>query len=181
MTSAILDCNLQVTTENSSKSAVKMTQSTLIAKTGQNFAVVDLGTLSQLHQFNFEAPEIPFKVKGKVFLKQLLDLTSAEISVNMLPPGQSIPFYHKHRLNEEIYIFVRGQGEFQVDERVFPISEGTVVRVDPEGERCFRNTSDAEELSWIVIQSRVGSYPDHTIEDGYGIQKQVSWVGKDRI
>jgi hypothetical protein len=65
-----------------------------------------------------------------------------------------------------------------VDEREFPISEGTVVRVDPEGERCFRNTSDAEELSWIVIQSRVGSYPDHTIQDGYGIQNKLVGLGR---
>ncbi|MBE9049804.1 cupin domain-containing protein [Nostocales cyanobacterium LEGE 11386] len=158
-----------------------MTQSSLSTKTGQNFAAVNLGTFSQLHQFKFQAPGVPFKFEGKVFLKQLLDLTSAEISVNMLLPRQSIPFYHKHRLNEEIYIFIRGYGEFQVDERVFPIGEGTVVRVDPEGERCFRNTSDVEELCWIVIQSRANSYPGHTIEDGYGVQKQVSWVDKETV
>lgn len=158
-----------------------MTSSSLTTKTGQNFAVVNLGTFSQLHQFHFQSPEVPFKFEGKVFLKQLLELTSAEISVNMLLPKQSIPFYHKHQLNEEIYIFMRGQGEFQVDGRVFAISEGTVVRVDPEGERCLRNTSDVEELYWIVIQSRANSYTDHTIEDGYGVQKRVSWVGKERV
>jgi mannose-6-phosphate isomerase-like protein (cupin superfamily) len=156
-----------------------MAQSAPIAKTGQNFAVVDLGTFSQLHQFTFEASDVPLKLEGKIFLKQLLDLTSAEISVNMLLPGQSIPFYHKHRLNEEIYIFIRGQGEFQVDKHVFPVSEGTVVRVDPQGERCIRSTSDVEELCWVVIQSRAGSYPDQTIQDGYAVQKRVSWVGKD--
>ncbi len=158
-----------------------MTQSTPTAKTGENFAVVDLGSFSQLHQFNFEAPELPFKVEGKVFLKQLLELTSAEISFNKLQPGKSIPFYHKHQLNEEIYVFVQGQGEFQVDERVFPVCEGTVVRVDPQGERCFRNTSNTEELCCIVIQSRAGSYSDHTIQDGQGVQKKVSWVGKHQI
>lgn len=158
-----------------------MTQSSLASKTGQNFAVADLGLFSELHQFTFEAPEKPIKLEGKVFLKQLLSLTSAEISVNNLPPRTSVPFYHKHRLNEEIYIFVRGTGEFQVDDCVFPVHEGTVVRVDPEGERCMRNTSDAEELCWIVIQSRAGSYADHTIQDGFGVQKRVSWVGKERL
>ncbi len=34
-----------------------MAQSALTAKTGQNFAVADLGQFSQLHQFTFEAPE----------------------------------------------------------------------------------------------------------------------------
>jgi mannose-6-phosphate isomerase-like protein (cupin superfamily) len=158
-----------------------MTQVAPTAKTGQNFAVADLGLLSQLRQFTFETPEAPIKLEGKVFLKQILALSSAEISLNNLPPSTSVPFYHKHRLNEEIYVFVRGKGEFQVDDCVFSVGEGTVVRVDPEGERCMRNISDTEDLCWIVIQSRVGSYPDHTIQDGFGVQKRVSWVGKQQI
>lgn len=159
-----------------------MTTVQLIPKTGENFAVVDLGVFSELEQFTFAAPEKSLKVEGKVFLKQLLNLTSAELSLNKLPPKKSVPFYHKHRLNEEIYIFIRGSGEFQVNDRIFPISEGTVVRVDPEGERCMRNTSDTEELCWIVIQSRVGSYiDDHTIEDGLGVQKKVNWDDKERL
>ncbi|BAY13077.1 cupin domain-containing protein [Calothrix sp. NIES-2098] len=151
------------------------------ARTGQNFAVTDLGLFSELRQFTFETPEAAIKLEGKVFLKQILNLSSAEISLNNLPPKISMPFYHKHRLNEEIYLFIRGKGEFQVDDCVFPIGEGTVVRVDPEGERCLRNTSDTEDLCFIVIQSRVGSYQDHTIQDGFGVRKQVSWVGKQQI
>lgn len=150
-------------------------------KTGKHFAVANLGLFSELRQFIFEAPEVPIKLEGKIFLNQILDLSSAEISFNNLPPNTSVPFYHKHRLNEEIYVFVRGKGEFQVDNRVFSVAEGTVVRVDPEGERCMRNISDTEDLCWIVIQSRAGSYPDHTIQDGFGVQKQVSWVGKEQI
>jgi mannose-6-phosphate isomerase-like protein (cupin superfamily) len=142
---------------------------------GQNFAVADLGLFSELQQFTFETPEIPLKLEGKVFLKQLLALSSAEISFNNLPPQTSVPFYHKHRLNEEIYIFIQGKGEFQVDGCIFPVGEGTIVRVDPEGERCLRNISETQDLCWIVIQSRVGSYSDHTIQDGFGVRKRVTW------
>ncbi|MEH1874550.1 cupin domain-containing protein [Nostoc sp.] len=158
-----------------------MAQVAPTARTGQNFAVADLGLFSELRQFLFETPEAPMKLEGKIFLKQILDLSSTEISFNNLPSKTSLPFYHKHRLNEEIYIFVQGKGEFQVDDCVFPVGEGTVVRVNPDGERCMRNTSDAEDLCWIVIQSRVDSYPDHTIQDGFGVQKRVSWVGKQQI
>lgn len=158
-----------------------MAQVTPTARTGQNFAVADFGLFSDLRQFVFEAPEVPLALEGKVFLKQILNLSSAEISFNNLPPNTSVPFYHKHRLNEEIYIFIQGNGEFQVDNCVFQVSEGTVVRVDPDGERCIRNTSNNEDLGWIVIQSRAGSYPDHTIQDGFGVQKRVSWVSKQQI
>jgi mannose-6-phosphate isomerase-like protein (cupin superfamily) len=158
-----------------------MTQVSPNVKTGQNFAVADLGLFSKLRQFTFEASDAPLKLEGKVFLKQILNLSSAEVSFNNLPPNKSVLFYHKHRLNEEIYVFVRGNGEFQVDDRVFSVGEGTVVRVDPEGERCMRNTSDTEDLCWIVIQSRAGSYSDHTIQDGFCVQKKVNWVGKQQI
>ncbi|AFZ37866.1 Cupin 2 conserved barrel domain protein [Stanieria cyanosphaera PCC 7437] len=158
-----------------------MNQFLSTCKTRNNFTTVDLGTFEQLSQYTFAATSNPLKLEGKVFLKELLNLTSAEISLNNLPPKTSIPFYHKHRLNEEIYIFVRGQGEFQVDDCVFSVREGTVVRVDPEGERCLRNISDTELLGWIVIQSRANSYIGDTIEDGFGVDKRVSWVGKQKL
>lgn len=150
-------------------------------KTGKNFTATDLGLFSQLQRFTFETPEAPIKLQGKVFLKQILDLTSAEISFNNLPANQSMPFYHKHNLNEEVYLFVQGQGEFQIDDCVFSIGEGTAVRVDPQGERCIRNTSATQDLCWIVVQSRRDSHPDNTIQDGFSVPKQVSWVGKQRI
>jgi mannose-6-phosphate isomerase-like protein (cupin superfamily) len=137
-----------------------MAQVAPTARTGQNFAVTDLGLFSELRKFTFEAPEAPMKWEGKIFLKQILDLSSAEISFNNLSPNTSVPFYHKHRLNEEIYIFVQGLGEFQVDGYIFSVAEGTVVRVDPEGERCMRNTSNTEDLCWVVVQSRKGSVLD---------------------
>lgn len=152
-----------------------------ISKSGKNFTTADFGSLAALSQFTFTIPNKSFTVAGKVFLKELLNLTSAEISLNNLPAAKSIPFYHQHQQNEEIYIFIRGEGEFQVDGCVFPLTEGTVVRVDPQGERCLRNTSDTEDLSWIVIQSRVNSQPDQTIVDGIAVEKKVSWQGKQRL
>ena len=139
--------------------------SELTVKTQENFAVVDLGSLSNLDRFIYKVEGKP-ELEGKIFLKGLLGLTSAELSVNTIKAGKSILFYHKHRLNEEIYLFFRGQGEFQVDGIVFPVHEGVIVRVDPEGERCLRNTSADLDLCWIVIQSRRGSYKGETIEDG---------------
>ena len=70
----------------------------------------------------------------------------------------------------------RGKGEFQVNNQIFSIEEGSIVRVDPQGERCMRNISKTEDLCWIVIQSRVDSHPDCNIQDGIGIQRRVSWT-----
>ncbi len=147
-------------------------------KSGANFTACELGPLAQLDQYTFKHPALPRETEGKIFLNQLLGLTSSEISLNKLPPRTSMPFYHTHRLNEEIYIFLKDKGEFQIDDKVLPISEGTIVRVAPEGERCWRNTSATEDLLYIVIQARAGTYEGQTVEDGVGVQKKVSWVGK---
>jgi mannose-6-phosphate isomerase-like protein (cupin superfamily) len=152
-----------------------MTQS----KHGPNFTAVDLGPLTQLDQYRFKHPALPREVDGKIFLNQLLGLTSCEISVNKLPARTSMPFYHTHRLNEEVYIFLKGVGEFQLDGKVLPIREGTVIRVAQEGERCWRNTSETDDLYYIVVQARAGTYEGHAVADGIGVQKRVSWVGRE--
>lgn len=159
-----------------------MTSAPLAPKFGSHFAWVELGSLTDLSRFAYEEEGAPFKLPGKVFIKQVLKLTSAEISFNTLPPRKSYPFYHKHQLNEEIYVFYQGEGEFQVDNCVFRVTEGSVVRVDPEGIRCMRNTSADSHLGWIVLQGRAGSYLEqHTIQDGIGLPQRVSWVGKTQL
>src|ERR1700689_115333 len=103
-------------------------------KKGDNFTAIDLGPMAALEQYVFNLPSAPISIEGKVFLNQLLGLTGAEISVNKMPAGQGMPFYHKHKLNEEVYLFLKGHGEFQIDGTVFPVREGSVVRVARGGE-----------------------------------------------
>lgn len=148
-------------------------------KHGPNFTAADLGLLTQLDQYRFKHPALPREVDGKIFLNQLLGLTSCEISVNKLPAWTSMPFYHTHRINEEVYIFLKGEGEFQINGKILPVREGTVIRVAQEGERCWRNTSETDELYYVVVQARAGTYEGHAVEDGVGVQKRVSWVGKE--
>ncbi len=69
------------------------TQLPLSSKTGSNFAVTHAGPFSQLDQYSFEVPGNSMKLSGKVFLNQILNLTSAEVSINSIPPGKSIPSF----------------------------------------------------------------------------------------
>lgn len=47
------------------------------------------------------------KVEGaRTELHDRLGLTGAEISVNTLPAGASVPFVHAHKANEEIYFIL---------------------------------------------------------------------------
>ena len=42
-------------------------------------------------------------------LHDQLSLTGAEISINHLPAGASVPFVHAHKNNEEIYGILEGK------------------------------------------------------------------------
>src|SRR5262245_4611563 len=111
---------------------------------GKNYTAGNVGRLDELDQYEFPHPKLKRPARGKLFLKRPLGLTGMELSLNRLPPGAAIPFLHRHQKHEELYLFVRGKGEFQVDGEVIPIVEGTVIRVSPEGARAYRNNSKEE-------------------------------------
>jgi mannose-6-phosphate isomerase-like protein (cupin superfamily) len=138
-------------------------------KVGLNFSFANLGPFSKVSQFLFKHPKFAKEFSGKKFLKEDLGLTSMEVSINRFPPSISIPFSHKHRENEELYIFLKGSGEFCVDGEWMPVQEGSVVRVSPEGVRKWRSSSN-EELLFIVIQAKAGTMQDHTIQDGIRVE-----------
>lgn len=142
---------------------------------GENYRSVDLGPLKNLDQYILKHPKLPFEARGKVFLGELLGLNGSEISINKFPPGVTQPFHHKHKQNEETYVFVSGEGEFQVGESRFPIREGSVVKVDVEGVRCWRNTSTTDDLCFIVIQSPSQGQISRTISDGIAVRQKVDW------
>ena len=113
------------------------------------------GTVGNLAQF-----------EGKVFVKDLLKETSCEISFGSLAPGQAVPFFHSHKANEENYIILSGKGAFQVNDDVFAVAEGSIVRVATDCDRNIKNTAESENLVYICIQAKEGSLEGYTMTDG---------------
>jgi len=145
----------------------------MLSNTKNNFSKLDVGEFENTQNAEFHS-DILGTVKGKHFLKDSLGLTSMEVSLNCFPVGKSMSFYHKHSENEELYYFLKGQGQFQVDDETFNVKEGTLVRVAPSGVRIWRNTGK-ENLYYLVIQARENSMNDGTISDGAAVQKDIVW------
>lgn len=103
---------------------------------------------------------------GKVFVKDVLGETSCEISFGTLAPGEAVPFFHSHKENEENYIVLSGKGAFQVDDDVFAVGEGSVVRVATGCDRNIKNTAESGNLTYLCIQAREGSLGGYTMTDG---------------
>jgi mannose-6-phosphate isomerase-like protein (cupin superfamily) len=144
-------------------------------KQGASFTAADLGKLAELGRFELTVPQIKRPIRGKVFLKPVLGLTGMEASVTTLPAGFAIPYTHRHRAHEELYVFTGGRGQMQVDGETFDVAEGSVVRVAPAGARTIRAAPD-EALRYVCIQARAGSVPDlEAAEDGQVVSMQVAW------
>ncbi|BCJ86963.1 cupin domain-containing protein [Effusibacillus dendaii] len=139
-------------------------------KRGKHYTLAEAGNWSDLDQYTYGPKQFP----GKLFLKDVLELTGMEVSMNKLPAGKKVPFYHAHKENEELYIFVKGQGQFQVDDEVMDVREGTVIRVSTPGVRTWRNNSQ-EDLYFIVIQAKENSLTQCTVEDGIVPDRKVEW------
>ena len=141
---------------------------------GQNFTVAHIGQWTELDNYTFKHPKLTGAYPGKLFLKNLLKLTGMEVSLNKLPSGTQMPFYHKHQEHEELYLFIKGKGQFQIDGEVVDVREGTTVRVAPEGVRTWRNNS-SEDLYFVVIQAKAKSLSGEDISDGIGVGHHVVW------
>lgn len=141
--------------------------------TAANFTAVSVGKLSELSDYVLElGPDV--KIPGKVFGGTALGATGAEFSFQMFQPGAETGFLHTHKTHEELYFFLSGRGEFQVDGQVFPVGEGSVVRVAPDGRRSVRNNG-TEPLVMLCLQYRGGTFTPDDAADGDILAEPVKW------
>lgn len=139
----------------------------------ENHSAINLGKLADVKEYVLElgsGVEIP----GKVFGGQAVGATGGEFSFQVFAPGQETGFLHTHKNHEELYFFLAGKGEFQVDDKVFPIEEGSVVRVAPNGKRSVRNNGD-EYLVMLCVQYRCGTFTAEDATDGNILSEPVKW------
>ena len=117
-----------------------------------NAARFEAGPSEEWARWQFTHPKIGRPAPGKLMLGEALGLSGMEVSLNTLPPGVAMPFAHRHRAHEELYLFLSGRGELRVDDERFEVGPGSCVRVAPEGARVWRNSGD-EPLTYVVIQA----------------------------
>lgn len=134
----------------------------------KNYSAEQIGPLETLLEKEFMG------FHGKYFIGRELGLTGCEVSLNRLPAGKAMPFIHSHKKNEELYIVLRGSGMFYVDGDEFPVREGSLIRVAPEGERGWK--AGDEDLYFICVQAEAGSLSQATLEDGVRCAAKASWM-----
>lgn len=150
----------------------KMKETKIIAKAA-NFTAVDFGKLNEVKDYTLQlGPEVT--IQGKVFGGQSVNATGGEFSFQSFAPGTETGFIHTHKNHEELYFFLSGKGEFQVDGEVFPVAEGSVVRVAPDGRRSVRNNGE-EPLLMLCVQYRGATFTADDAADGVILNEPVKW------
>ncbi|MCI8770053.1 MAG: cupin domain-containing protein [Lachnospiraceae bacterium] len=97
-------------------------------------------------------------------LHDKLSLTGAEISINSLPAGASVPFIHSHKNNEEIYAVLEGKGKVVIDGEDLELAAGDWIRISPAGKRQFFAAEDSA-ISFVCIQVKENSLGNYTVDD----------------
>ena len=103
-------------------------------------------------------------LQNREFYGNKLSLTGAEISINNLPAGESVPFVHAHKKNEEIYAILSGKGKAVIDGETVELTAGDWIRISPAAKRQFFAAQDTA-ISFICIQVKENSLEEYTKDD----------------
>ena len=143
-------------------------------KTGKNFIAVSVGKLNEIKDYVLPMGDI--EIPGKVFVGQALQATGSELSFQVLVPNQDSGFLHTHKTHEELYFILKGEGEYQVDGEIFSVSEGSIIRVAPNGKRALKNTGK-DEMLMLCIQYKANSFAenDSPAGDGVILNDKLTW------
>ena len=101
----------------------------------------------------------------RVELHDTLGLTGAEISVNFMPAGASVPFVHSHKQNEEIYIILDGKGCMEIDGEKVALEANDFLRVAPAAKRQLF-AAENSSIKYLCVQVKSGSLEAYTANDG---------------
>ena len=104
-------------------------------------------TIKNLIEIEDAAPKFGFAPNLEArFAGDSLGNESAGISYQRLAAGFRIPFGHKHKTQEEMYVVVSGSGRVKLDDDVRDVKQWDVVRVGHGTTRNFEAGPEGMEL-----------------------------------
>ena len=90
------------------------------------------------------------KVKEKEFLSRPLGCKGVGFSFVRCKPGEGATYVHRHKVQEEVFLTVQGNGTIILDGRRIAMPEGTIVRVGPTVYRAIGNDSKNDVVYMIL-------------------------------
>jgi uncharacterized cupin superfamily protein len=88
-------------------------------------------------------------------VRQALDVTEFGVNAVVLPPGYESR-RHFHDRQQELYVVISGEIEFDFDGAKQTLGEGGLARVDAPTVRSLRNTSATDEAVYLCVGGEGG-------------------------
>jgi len=88
-------------------------------------------------------------------VRQALDVTEFGVNAIVLPPSYTSR-RHYHERQQELYMVLRGEIEFDLDGATHTLGPGGLARVDAPTVRSLRNTSDTDEAIYLCVGGQGG-------------------------
>ena len=83
-------------------------------------------------------------------VRSALGVTEFGVNAIVLPPGYTSR-RHYHERQQELYLVLKGQIEFELDGDKHTLGPGGLARVDPSTVRSLRNTSESDEAVYFCV------------------------------
>ncbi len=83
-------------------------------------------------------------------VRRALDVTEFGVNGVVLPPGHTSR-RHFHDRQQELYMVLRGEIEFDLDGAKQTLGPGGLARVDAPIVRCMRNTSETDDAVYLCV------------------------------
>ena len=90
------------------------------------------------------------KVKEKEFLSRPMGCKGIGFSFVRCKPGEGATYVHRHKVQEEVFIALRGDGTIILDGKRIKMPEGTIVRVGPTVWRALGNDSNSDAVFMVL-------------------------------
>lgn len=90
------------------------------------------------------------RVEEKEFLARAMGCRGVGFSFVRYRPGQGAAYVHRHRVQEEVFMTLKGDGTIIVDGKRIAMPEGTIVRVAPRAYRAIGNDS-ADDVVFLIV------------------------------
>jgi uncharacterized cupin superfamily protein len=84
-----------------------------------------------------------------------LGVTAFGVNAIVLPPGYTSR-RHYHERQQELYLVLKGEIEFELDGARHTLGPGGLARVDAPTVRSLRNTSDTEDAMYFCVGGEGG-------------------------
>ena len=120
---------------------------------------VSLRAMADWTKRNFEDMEdrSPAEVPMRwLFSRGVVRSTEMGVSRFSYEPGARMPFGHRHKTQEEVYVVVAGSGRAKLEDEIVDLGLWDVVRVTPQVIRSFEAGPDGMELICVGGRAKRG-------------------------